>query len=112
MESSDRVEPHYEADQADGAEVEGPAAGALISANLAGVNTGLSTAATGAPSAGNLGGVSGEQAAEVVGEDGDNPEVGELKLDALDDLGRNRPATGDEGVSRNQSELEAGEMNG
>lgn len=93
-------------DAADEETVEGPAAASLIAANLAGVNAGLSTNLTGAPSAGNIGGVSAAQAAEVL----DDDEA--LNLDALEQFGSRNRQTGDEGVSPEQRELEADELNG
>ncbi len=88
-------------------------AGAVISANLAGLNAGISTAATGAPSAGNLGGASSDQAAGVIsGREEDAAGVGPMNFDALEQFGNRDRKTGDEGVSADQSELEAGEMNG
>ena len=123
MENRDKAESHEDADQAeridsaDESAVENPVAGALIAANLAGVNAGISTVSTGAPSAGNLGGVSADQAAAVVAGD-DDTDVGAMDFDALEQFGSKNKGpfqgrqTGDQAVSPEQSELEADELNG
>ena len=123
MESIDKAESHENAEQseridkADEELAESPAAGALIAANLAGVNMGMSTVTTGAPSAGNLGGVSADQAAAVVGGD-DDTETGPMDFDALEQFGSKHRRTGDQNVSPEQPELpqgkklEADELNG
>ena len=118
MDSDDRIERRDDdrqierLDAADEGTAQGPAAASVISANLAGINTGLSTAATGAPSAGNIGGFSGDQASAVLGGDAEDEEAVAMNLDALEQFGSRHRQTGDEGVSTEQSELEADELNG
>ncbi len=118
MDRRDRAEPHEDADQfdrieaADEGTVQGPAAASVISANLAGLNAGLSTVATAAPSAGNIGGVSGAEAAAVIGGDAEDEEAVAMNLDALEQFGSRHRQTGDQGVSPEQRELEADELNG
>jgi hypothetical protein len=119
MDRKERADAHQDAEQFERVEAaddagtaQGPAAASLISANLAGVNTGLTTAATGAPSAGNIGGFSGSQAASVLGGDDEAAEVAALNLDALEQFGSRHRETGDQGVSPEQKELEADELNG
>lgn len=118
MDRIDRADAHQNAEQAerldesDAGTAQGPAAAGVISANLAGVNTGISTAATGAPSAGNIGGFSGAQAEAVISGDDEIAEVAALNLDALEQFGSKHRQTGDEGVSPEQRELEADELNG
>lgn len=119
MESRDRADAHEDADQFerieaadDAGTAQGPAAAGLISANLAGLNTGLSTVTTAAPSAGNVGGFSGSQAAAVVGGDEEVAEVAALNLDVLEQFGSKHRQTGDQDVSPEQRELEADELNG
>jgi hypothetical protein len=90
---------------------EGPAAGALIAANLTGVNAGSSIVSTAAPNSGNLGGVSADQAAAVAGGD-DDTDLSPMNFDALEQFGSGRRETGDEGVSTSQSEAEADQLNG
>ncbi len=119
MDRRDRADAHEDAEQFekieaadDAGTAEGPAAAGLISANLAGVNAGITTVATGAPSAGNVGGFSGSQAASVLGDDEEAAEVAALDLDALEQFGSRHRGTGDQGVSPEQSELEADELTG
>lgn len=101
------------ADELEGGTAPGSPAGAVISANLAGLNTGISTVATGAPSAGNLGGASSDQAAGIIsGREEGAGGMGPMDFDALEQFASRDRQTGDEGVSADQSELEAGEMNG
>ena len=100
-----RVESRDEADQTDpadaGSEVDLPST-TIIGTNIAGANTAPYPGGIVAPAAE----LSGEEAeAEAEG-------VGTLNLDALDHFGAERSGSGDEGVSANQSETEAGEMNG
>jgi hypothetical protein len=114
----DRADAHQNAEQterlddADAGTAQGPAAAGLISANLAGLNTGLSTMTTAAPSAGNVGGVSGAQAEGVISGDEEVAEVAALNLNALEQFGSKHRQTGDEDVSPEQKELEADELNG
>ncbi|HEX8598624.1 MAG TPA: hypothetical protein VF952_08925 [Chloroflexia bacterium] len=118
MDRMDRADAHQNAeqaerlDEADAGTAQGPAAAGIISANLAGLNTGLSTMSTAAPSAGNIGGVSGAQAEGVISGDEEVAEVAALNLDALEQFGSKHRQTGDEGVSPEQKEIEADELNG
>lgn len=118
MDRMDRADAHQNAeqaerlDEADAGTAQGPAAAGIISANLAGLNTGLSTMATAAPSAGNVGGVSGAQAEGVMTGDEEAAEVAALNLEALEQFGSKHRQTGDEGVSPEQKEFEADELNG
>lgn len=118
MDRMDRAGAHQNAEQAerlddaDAGAAQGPAAAGLISANLAGLNTGLSTMTTAAPSAGNVGGVSGAQAEGVISGDEEVAEVAALNLDALEQFGSKHRQTGDDDVSPEQKELEADELNG
>ena len=67
MDSDDREPPRRKADQDADLEDEiasTPAAGAIIAANLAGVNAGSSTSATGAPATGAVEGVMEAKAEE------------------------------------------------
>ena len=109
MDSDDRVQPASGPDQVDpvdGNVEETPAAGTLIAANLGGANLGLSTSVTSAPATG----VEGEAAA--VEGTGDEADGGSWNLDVLEQFGSKHRGTGDQGVSADQSELEAGELNG
>lgn len=119
MDRRDRADAHEDAEQferieaaEDAGTAQGPAAAGIISANLAGVNTGITTVMTGAPSAGNIGGFSGSQAASVLGGDDEAAEVAALNLDALEQFGSRHRQTGDEEVSPEQKELESDELNG
>ncbi|MDQ5826764.1 MAG: hypothetical protein M3441_21495 [Chloroflexota bacterium] len=118
MDRTDRADAHQNAeqaerlDEADAGTAQGPAAAGIISANLAGLNTGLSTMATAAPSAGNVGGVSGAQAEGVMTGDEDLAEDAALNLDVLEQFGSKHRQTGDDGVSPEQKEIEADELNG
>jgi hypothetical protein len=104
MDSNDLVEPRDNADQADqadaGTEVDLPSA-TIIGANIAGVNT--------APFPGGIVAPAADLAAEEAAAETD---LGALDLDALEQFGSKPSKTGDEGVSPEQSELEAGELNG
>jgi hypothetical protein len=109
MDSDDRVQPASDPNQVDPVDdsvEETPAAGALIAANLGGANLGLSTSVTSAPAIG----AEGEVAA--VEDTHDEADGGSWNLDVLEQFGSKHRETGDQGVSADQSELEAGELNG
>ena len=102
-------DPAVQADKLDAGDIDNRAGGALIAANLAGVNTGISTVTTAAPNSGNLGGLSADRAEAVVsGED----DADAVNLDVLEQFGSKNRETGDQGVSTEQSEVEASELNG
>ncbi|HYO51022.1 MAG TPA: hypothetical protein VEW94_14315 [Chloroflexia bacterium] len=108
MDSDDRVQATSgpnQVDPVDDSVVETPAAGALIAANLGGANLGLSTSVTSAPAIG----AEGEVAA--VENTHDAADGGSWNLDVLEQFGSKHRQTGDRGVSADQNELEAGELN-
>lgn len=105
----DDDDPIPQPERLEAGDIDNRAAGALISANLAGVNAGISTTFTAAPNAGNLGGVQSDQAAALLGGDDDADAV---NLDVLEQFGSKNRHAGDEGVSTEQSTTEAGELNG
>ena len=65
---------------------EGPAAGALIAANLTGVNAGSSIVSTAASNSGNFEGISATEAAAVADGD-DDTDLAPMNLDALEQFG-------------------------
>ena len=107
MDSNDQMEPRDNADDADqadeadaGTKVDLPSA-TIIGANLTAANT--------APFPGGIVAPAADLAAEEAGAETD---LGPMDLDALEQFGSKRGQTGDEGVSSEQSELEADELNG
>jgi|SRR4051794_25709748 hypothetical protein len=99
MDTEDHVEPRESDNQGDAEKVD-PAAATIIGTNVTGINTAPYPGGVIAP------------AAEVAGEEAEEEELGAINFDALDGLRGGLRETGDEGVSADQRELEADELNG
>jgi hypothetical protein len=76
------------------------------------MNAGITTVVTGAPSAGNIGGLSGAQAEAVISGDEEDVDAAAMNLDVLEQFGSKHRQSGDDGVSPEQREFEADELNG
>ena len=97
MDSKERVEPAEAAEEAEPADA---AAATLVGTNILGMNAGSYP-----------GGIAGPAAEIAAAESADESDPGLRLSDLTGGVGGKR-ATGDEGVSAPQRELEAGELNG
>ncbi len=106
MDTNDREEPRNNTDPAsqdDDRATANPASSAIIGTNIMGINTATFPGGIVAPAAA----LAPELSANSADED-----VGALDFEGLEQFGSNRRESGDDGVSTDQSELEASELNG
>jgi len=100
MDSNDRMKPLEDADPEDDTPPSDPASSTLVGTNILGINAGTFP-----------GGIVGP-AAEIAAQESVDETDPALRQSDLTGLGAPNRATGDQGVSPKQRELEADELNG